>query len=130
MTEAEQTAVTFKRLAVTLDVLIERVRRTGAATPLHVLQAAEQLGVEAELRELSDLLIAARHAFVVEGPADEWHVLHPPMCEKISRCVPMSRPTVFAPIARSPVGARTRCVLNPATSAGCTTAQSWSSATR
>jgi hypothetical protein len=88
MNEVDQTSVAFKQVVVTLDELIEHVVRTGAATPRQVRRAAQQLGVEADLTRLGDLLAAARHALVVEGPADEWHVLHPPMCEAIKSMCP------------------------------------------
>jgi hypothetical protein len=86
--DVDPSAVPFKRVAVMLDELIEHVRRTGATAPGQVLKAAQQHGVEAELRELGELLIAARHVFVMIGSADEWRVLHPPVCEPIKSLCP------------------------------------------
>jgi hypothetical protein len=88
MNEVDQNTLAFNQVAVTLDELIGHLIRTGTTTPRQVLHAAQQLGVEAELTELFDLLVTERHAFVLEGPADEWRVLHPPMCETIKSLCP------------------------------------------
>jgi hypothetical protein len=70
--------------------LLERVDDIGAKTQWQVTRAAHQLGVSSELDQLRQLMIVARHVFVfgLTIPADEWRVLHPPLCEPIKSICP------------------------------------------
>jgi hypothetical protein len=70
--------------------LLERVDKIAAKTPRQVTRAAHQLGVSFELDQLRQLMIVARHVFVFGPtiPADEWKVLHPPLCEPIKSICP------------------------------------------
>jgi len=70
--------------------LLERVDNIGAKTPRQVTRAAQQLGVSSELNQLRQLMIVALHVFVfgLTIPADEWRVLHPPLCEPIKSICP------------------------------------------